>query len=168
MLSLKPTDVRDGVYVGKTPSQEDVLVVPATLRKVRFPMDLNVKGLMTGTGVDVICDGDARIRQVQLGGNAVFRKNLFCGALDAAGTVTIGEDLVSWMGDLVSRDGHIVANGEIRSSGGILARNGAIVSQIGVFAETRVFSLNTWYPKISERISGIAAIALREAATLNA
>lgn len=163
MLTIRDRDVKDGVYVGAEPRAEDVVMVPAKFRRLVFPFGLNVKGLMTGTGVDIVCSEASRIRHAQLGGNAKFSKSLFCGAVEAAGTIFVLGDLVSWMGDIVSRDGNIVAAGEIRSAGAAIARNGAIVSKTGIFAETKVFSLNTWHPRVPEPLSGLAALAVRGA-----
>lgn len=166
MLTIKPKDVKNGVYMGAEPRLEDVVVVPAHIRRITFRFGLNVKGLMTGNGVDVICLDASRIRHAQLGGNAFFAKSLFCGALDVAETVLVHGDLVSWMGDLTSRDGNIIATGEIRSAGTVQAKNGAIVSDTAIFAESKIFSLNTWHPRLNEPKDGLAAMAARQAESL--
>lgn len=163
MLSIQSKDMDGCVYVGPEPRLEDVVVVPAHIRRIVFPFGLNVKGLMTGNGVDVICRDASRIRHAQMGGNALFEKSLFCGALDISGTILVKGDLISWMGDLVSREGNVIANGEIRSAGTVQAKNGVIVSDTGIHAESKIFSLNTWHPKLSEPKDGLAAIAIRQA-----
>lgn len=163
MLTIQEKDVVNGIYVGRDFQLEDVVVIPAKISRITFPFSLNVKGLMTGIGVVIICDDHSKIRHMQLGGHAFFKKNLFCGSLDATGTVMTLGDLVSWMGDLVSRDGSLIARGIIKSSGAVMAKNGAIVSDVDVSAEAKIFSLNTWTPKSGDPKMGLAAMAVREA-----
>lgn len=165
MLTIKEKDVRSGVYVGRDLSPEDAVIVPAHIRHIRFSAGMVVKALMTGKGVRTVCGPDTRIRHIKMGGPAVFTGNLFCGSADVSDMMIVGADLVTWLGSVVSHDGSIVVEGKIVSAQDVLARNGAILAD-SILAEGRVFSLNTWTRSAGEALTGIAAIAKREAESL--
>lgn len=164
MLTIKDKDVVNGLYVGRHLTSEDAVIVPATIKHIRFASGTNIKALMTGSGVRIDCGEEIRIRHVKLGGVGVFAGNLFCGSVETTGSIIVGGDLVSWLGDITSQDGSIIANGAIISAGRVLAKNGAIVCH-SVKAEERIFSLNTWAKGSGDKIAGIAAMALDEAKT---
>lgn len=166
MLAIKNSDVVNGIYQGREPRLEDVVIIPAGMRKIIFRGGLDVKGIMSGADSLIVCEGPTKMRHAQIGGAILFTSNVFCGAMESTGLIISQGDIVSWMGDIISKHSSIIAMGEVRSSGKLMARNGAIVSMEGMEAEDKIFSLNTWTPKSGEPRSGLAEIAFKEAERL--
>lgn len=162
MLIIKENSIQKGLYNGRPLSPEDVVMIPAGIKSVEFPYGINIKSLMTGKGVRVICGAGTQIRHLSLGGDSLFRGNLFCGSVECEGLLVVRGQLTTWLGDVSSRNGSIIVDGPISSAGGVLAKNGSIIATL-IEAEERVFSLNTWVGKQDETPVGMAAIAASEA-----
>lgn len=137
VLAISADMLDNGVWRGAAVGDEGMVTLLSDVSRVIFPEGLNVKGLVSMCGTEVILGKASRIRHIRGSGSLLCLGDLLFADIALDQDLLVDGNIHSWLSGIIMPGGSVLSTGRIRSAGNIIAPNGIVVADQGVAGEVR-------------------------------